>query len=443
MLSAVDTAVLANLPAAQRAALERVLLLEGEGPPTNERMVAAAFLSVIQHPGVDAPVLMAIDDAQWLDVSSQAVFGYAARRLSGRVGILATVRTGEPGLGDPPSWLRFARPDSTVRIRMSPLSLGGVHALISKRLGHTLPRPVITRIHEISGGNPFFALELARSVADEPSRGVVDLPDSLAVLVRQRIGQPDDELSAVLLAASCTVFPTVERLSRAIDLNIDRVVEVIESAEASGVVALEGNEIRFCHPLFASGVYTGASPPQRRAMHRKLADTVEEPELKARHLALAATTGDPAMLDALDEAAEVTLAQGAPAVAAELLELAIKLGGDTPVRRIRAAERHFVPVRSGGHEAFCIDHRWVAVHRPVALRRVDVAGSRDRLRREHDERCRCADSGCRGRRGPSAAIAKPTAADAGGRPDWTDEGICRPRPYRGRRGGATGRCRTS
>ncbi|MFZ1164728.1 ATP-binding protein [Mycobacterium sp.] len=344
LLSAVDTAVLANLPAAQRAALERVLLLDGEGPPTNERMVAAAFLSVIQHPGVDAPVLMAIDDAQWLDVSSQAVFGYAARRLSGRVGILATVRTGEPGLGDPPSWLRFARPDSTVRIRMSPLSLGGVHALISKRLGHTLPRPVITRIHEISGGNPFFALELARSVADEPSRGVVDLPDSLAVLVRKRIGQPDDELSAVLLAASCTVFPTVERLSRAIDLNIDRVVEVIESAEASGVVALEGNEIRFCHPLFASGVYTGASPPQRRAMHRKLADTVEEPELKARHLALAATTGDPAMLDALDEAAEVTLAQGAPAVAAELLELAIKLGGDTPVRRIRAAEKHF---RSG------------------------------------------------------------------------------------------------
>jgi DNA-binding CsgD family transcriptional regulator len=344
LLSAVDTAVLANLPAAQRAALERVLLLEGEGPPTNERMVAAAFLSVIQHPGADAPVLIAIDDAQWLDVSSQAVFGYAVRRLSGRVGILATVRTGEPGLADPPSWLRFARPDSTVRIRMSPLSLGGVHALISKRLGHTLPRPVITRLHEISGGNPFFALELARSVADEPSRGVVDLPDSLAALVRQRIGQPDDDLSAVLLAASCTVFPTVERLSRAIDLNIDRVVEVIESAEASGVVALEGNEVRFCHPLFASGVYTGASPPQRRAMHRKLADTVEEPELKARHLALAATTGDPAMLEALDKAAEVTLAQGAPAVAAELLELAIKLGGDTPVRRIRAAEKHF---RSG------------------------------------------------------------------------------------------------
>jgi DNA-binding CsgD family transcriptional regulator len=347
LLRAVDAAILADLPAVQRAALARLLLLEGEGPPANERIVAAAFLSVIHHPSFDAPVLVAIDDAQWLDVSSQAVFGYAARRLSGRVGIFATVRTGEPGQGDPLSWLRFARPDSTAHINMRPLTLGGVHALISTRLGHTLPRPVIMRIHEISGGNPFFALELARSVADEPSRGVVDLPDSLAELVRRRIGQPDAELGAVLLAASCAALPTVERLSRAIDLTVDRVVEVVESVEAAGVVELEGNKIRFCHPLFASGVYTGASPAHRRAMHRKLADTVEEPELKARHLALAATTADPATLEALDEAADVTLAQGAPAVAAELLELAIKLGGDTPLRRIRAAEQHF---RSGALE---------------------------------------------------------------------------------------------
>ena len=344
LLDGVDTAVFADLPAVQRSALERVLLLAGDGPPTNERIVATAFLAVLQLLGGDAPVLVIIDDAQWLDTSSQVVFGYAARRLTGRVGVLASIRIGEPRRSEPPSWLKLARPDSTARIRVRPLTLGGVHALISRHLGHTLPRPLITRIHEVSGGNPFFALELARSVADEPSRGVVDLPDSLAMLVRQRIGRPDDELSAVLLAASCAALPTVERVSRAIDLTVDRVVEVVESVDASGVVELEGNKVRFCHPLFASGVYTGATPPQRRAMHRKLAETVQEPELKARHLALAATTGDEATLEALDEAAAVTAAQGAPAVAAELLDLAIKLGGDTSVRRLRAAEQHF---RSG------------------------------------------------------------------------------------------------
>lgn len=344
LLNTVDPAALSDLPLVQRTALERVLLLAGDGPPTNERTVAAAFLSVLQHRSFDTPVLVSIDDAQWLDVSSQVVFGYAARRLTGRIGVAASVRLGQPRHGETPSWLTFARPDSTTRIRLQPLTLGGLHALVSQRLGHTLPRPVITRIHEVSGGNPFFALELARSVAEEPSRSLVDLPDSLAVLVRQRIGRPDDELSAVLLAASCATTPTIERVSRAADLTADRVVEVVESIGASGVVELNGNEVRFCHPLFASGVYTGATPPQRRAMHRRLADTVEEPELRARHLALAATTGDPATLEALDRAAEVTAAQGAPAVAAELIELAIKLGGDTPLRRIRAAEQHF---RSG------------------------------------------------------------------------------------------------
>ena len=344
LLDTVDPAVFADLPAVQRTALERVLLLAGDGPPTNERTVAAAFLSVLHHASYAAPVLVAIDDAQWLDVSSQAVFGYAARRLTGRVGVAVSVRTGERRRDDSPSWLRLSRPDSTHQIKVQPLSLGGLHAMISKRLGQTLPRPLITRIHDISGGNPFFALELARSVVDEPSRGMVDLPDSLAVLVRQRIGRPDAELSEVLLAASCAVLPTVERLSRAIDITVDRVVEVVESAEASGVVELDGNKVRFCHPLFARGVYTGASPRQRRAMHRRFAETVEEPELRARHMALSATTGDPAMLESLDEAAQVTLAQGAPAVAAELMELAIKLGGDTAVRRLRVAELHF---RSG------------------------------------------------------------------------------------------------
>ncbi|WP_292976738.1 AAA family ATPase [Mycobacterium sp.] len=265
LLDTVDPAVLSDLPLVQRTALERVLPLAGDGPPTNERTVAAAFLSVLQHHSFDTPVLVSIDDAQWLDVSSQVVFGYAARRLTGRIGVAASVRLGQPRHGETPSWLTFARPDSTARIRLQPLALGGLHALVSQRLGHTLPRPVITRIHEISGGNPFFALELARSVAEEPSRSLVDLPDSLAVLVRQRIGRPDDELSAVLLAASCATTPTIERVSRAADLTADRVVEVVESIGASGVVELNGNEVRFCHPLFASGVYTGATPPQRRA----------------------------------------------------------------------------------------------------------------------------------------------------------------------------------
>ncbi|KLO31672.1 hypothetical protein ABW16_02300 [Mycolicibacter heraklionensis] len=342
LLSGVDDAALAQLPDIHRLALGRAQLGDvAAGPVTDERVVATAFLSVIQHLSAQEPVLLAIDDAQWLDRSSTAVISYAARRLSGRAGMLATVRIGEPDSLDMQSRLQFRRPEALTRLRIRPLPLGGLHALIAARLGHTLPRPTITRIHDISGGNPFFALELAARTATGESDAIVDLPDTLSALVRGRIGDADDEESTVLLAAASTAAPTVELIAQGAGLTETRVVELLDSAASRAIVGLDGNRVRFTHPLFATGVYTGATPARRRAMHRRLADVIDQPEIKARHLALSATSGDQLTLSALDAAAESTSARGAPAVAAELIELAIKLGGDTPQRRIRAGELQF------------------------------------------------------------------------------------------------------
>jgi len=341
LLGGVDAEVLAQLPDEQRAAVDRVLLGGGDGPASDERMVATAFLAVLRRLSSVAPVLLCIDDVQWLDMSSQMVIGFAERRLTGRIGLLLAVRTGAIGAADM-SWLNPVRPEAVARLRIAPLTLGGVHALISVRLGHTMPRPSITRIHEVSGGNPFFALELARFIAEDPTRAAVELPDALAALVGRHIGRSDDDdVAAVLLAAACAALPTVERVSLATGISPGRVVELVESEHASRVVGIDGSRIRFHHPLFATGVYSAAGPAARRAMHRRFADVVEEAELTARHLALAATSADPQVLQALDEAAAVTRARGAPAVAAELIELAINLGGDTPMRRMGAAEQHF------------------------------------------------------------------------------------------------------
>lgn len=340
LLASVDAAIWRELPTAQAAALNRILSDGQDGSDSDERMVATAFLAVIRRLCSVAPLLLCIDDAQWLDTSSQMVIGFAQRRLAGRVGLVLAVRkdSGESGELD---WLNPARPDSLARLHVPPLSVGGLHSLISLGLEQTLPRPAIIRIHEISGGNPFFALELARSVAEQPGRTAAELPASLAVLVQERIGQLDEESGAVLLAAASIASPTVQAISLATAISPDRVVELLERSEGNGVVEIDGGRIRFCHPLFAAGVYGAASPSARRAMHRRLADIVEGPELIARHLALAATTADPDMLDALDAAAVTTQSRGAPTVAAELMELAIELGGDTPLRRIRAAEHRF------------------------------------------------------------------------------------------------------
>ena len=106
-------------------------------------------------------------------------------------------------------------------------------------------------------------------------------------------------------------------------------------------MGIEGNRVRFAHPLLAQGVYTDARPSRRRKMHRALARVEALPEVRARHLALATTSGDAATLEALDSAAETARARGAPAAAAELVDLAIGLGGDTPLRRIRSFRYHF------------------------------------------------------------------------------------------------------
>ncbi|BBX04551.1 LuxR family transcriptional regulator [Mycolicibacterium moriokaense] len=336
LLGGVDPDVLAELPDVQRIAVDRVLLrTTAEGPATGESVVAAAFAAVVDRLSADAPILLAIDDVQWLDPSSQAVLAAAARRFTGRVGLLITERTEHEGAGAA-DWLQLADPDAMARVHVGPLSLGGLHALVSSRLGRSFPRPTMVRIAEISAGNPFYALELARAVDAGGSASV--LPATLAELMRMRIGRLDREVQDLLLAAACASNPTVDLLAQVTGTPVDVAHELLEEPRTKGIIALDGDVVRFSHPLLARSVYTDATPRERRAMHRSLSETVKMPELRARHMALAASSADPTTLSALDVASNVASSRGAPAAAAELVELAIRLGGDTPERRIRAAD---------------------------------------------------------------------------------------------------------
>jgi DNA-binding CsgD family transcriptional regulator len=340
LLGGVQPDAIAGLPEVQRIAVDRVLLrATSEGPNTDQRVVAAALISVVDALAEQAPVLVAIDDVQWLDASSQAVVAFAARRFKCPVGVLVTARVdAESGTA---SWLQLAKPDAVDRIEVRPLSLGGLHTLISTRLGHSLPRPTLVRIAEISCGNPYYALELARALDATPTSADSMLPATLAELMRIRVGRLDQQAQDVLLAAAWVANPTVELLATATNNTVDRVVELLDEPESSGVVVIEGNRVRFTHPLLARSVFTEASPGRRRAIHRSLADAIALPELKARHMALGAASADQETLQALDTAAVAARARGAPAAAAELVELAIGLGGDKPARRIRGAEHHF------------------------------------------------------------------------------------------------------
>lgn len=339
LLETVDDSVLAGLATQQRLAIDRVLLrVSTDGPVTDQRATTAAFVRVVERLSEDSPVLLALDDLQWVDPPSMQVVSAAVRRLTGPVGLLATVRT---GAGEPPVGLTLRAPGLVRHIGLGPLSPGALHSVLLGRLGRSFSRPKLLEIHQVSAGNPFYALELARTIDDESAHTATSLPATLEGLVRAKIGSLTPEVRQVLLTAACLPHPTVGLIRSALDTDPGRIVALLKEAEVKGIIEISGEQLHFTHPLLARGTYRDATPADRRAMHRRLAGIVDDPELKARHLALATTAGDPLTLQALDTGAELARIRGAPTAAAELLELAIGLGGDTPQRRISAAIHHF------------------------------------------------------------------------------------------------------
>jgi DNA-binding CsgD family transcriptional regulator len=341
LLARVDDDVWTRLPPPQRLAAERVLLrAEVAGAVTDPRAVGAALVSVVEHLARSGPVIVGLDDLQWVDPSSARVLAFAARRWPAGVGLLATART-LPDQPDAAAWLDLAQPEALRRTRLRVLSLGGLHTVLSDRLGRSFSRSTMVRIQQVSGGNPLYALELARAIAEGAADAGSPLPATLSELVDARLAGTDAEVREVLLAAASVADPTVELVGRAVGVAADRARELLERAETRGVVTIAGQRVRFSHPLWAAGAYAGADHGRRRALHRRLGGIVDDPEQRARHLALGAVQADPVTIRALDEAVGRARARGAPAAAAELLGLAVDLGADGSGRRLALARHHF------------------------------------------------------------------------------------------------------
>jgi hypothetical protein len=183
LLRGVETAVLDQLPEPQKVAVDLILLRAGgDSAATDQRAVSAAFLSIVETLAEMSPVLIAIDDLQWLDHSSRHVLTFAGRRLAGGVGVLTTLRTTSGSDDAPGSWLQLPTPDSIARIQLRPLDFGALNVVVSERLKKTFPRPAMTRIYEVSGGNPFYAIEIARELGTRSPVGGVALPQTLSAV---------------------------------------------------------------------------------------------------------------------------------------------------------------------------------------------------------------------------------------------------------------------
>jgi DNA-binding CsgD family transcriptional regulator len=334
LLDGVLDEVLPALPDPQRRALEVALLRADAGEdPADQRAVSVATLGVLRLLARSRPLLVAVDDVQWLDGPSARVLAFAVRRLTHEpVGLLVSVRT--TGRQAVPLNLEQAwPPDRVGRLLVGPLSVGALQRLVRSRLGRSLPRSVLLRVHEATAGNPLFAVEVARVLLQrpdglDPGQGL-PVPEGLRQLVRLRLDGLPAQARRALLPVSALTRSTVAMVERATGAPaVAR--RGLEQAADAGVVEVDGDVVRFAHPLLRSVVYADAPSQQRRRLHRRLAQVVLDPEEHARHLALATDRPDAGVAKTLEDAAVLARSRGAPAAAAELLELA---GTRTPAGR--------------------------------------------------------------------------------------------------------------
>jgi DNA-binding CsgD family transcriptional regulator len=346
---------LPELPPPQRRALEVALLLEeSRGPPPDQRAIALAVLSILRVLARSRPVLIAVDDIQWLDRPTEAVLEFALRRLRREpIALLGALRV---EVGDEPlvDLGRVFPEERRIRLYPGSLSVGALHRLLRARLGIALARPLLLRVHGASGGNPFYALELAGALQRVEGRPdpaeLLPLTASLRELVRVRLSSLPPAVQDTLLIVAALSAPTVSVVEAVVAGG--RARSRLAAAVAAGVLEVDGDRISFAHPLLASGIYSAAGPDRRRRLHRRLAAVVTDQEEQARHLALGVAGRDAKVASALDRAAGRASDRGASHAAAELYELAADLtpagaAADVRRRKLDAADAH---VRSGAIE---------------------------------------------------------------------------------------------
>ena len=323
---------LADLPAAQAQALAAALGWGPAGAPGDRFLVAAATLTLLAATAQPAPVLVLVDDLQWVDRESAAALLFAARRLHhDPVAFLFAVRTG---------------PAPTASLEGLPvLALAGLEAPRAADLLPDRPAdPVVARLVERTRGNPLALLEAASRLTPAQRLGAAPLPDLLPVgdrlaLVYEPLltGLSAPAWRAIVLCAASPEGATAPLVSALRQDGVDPDA-ALDEAEERGVLVRDRGDLRFRHPLLRAAAWRLAAPAQRRSAHLALAGALRGEAARAArawHLAEAAGGPDDAVADELVAVAAEDRTRRGFAAASAALERAALLTTDSG----QAAER--------------------------------------------------------------------------------------------------------
>ena len=356
-----------RVPEPQAAALAGALALR-PAHAQDRFAIGAATLSLLATHADAAPLLVLVDDAHWLDGATAEALLFAIRRLvADPIAVVLTVRDEEPSLLDGAD-LALLRVEG-----LDPLSSA---ALLERESPEAVSSELAERLYHSTAGNPLALLALVPETSQleaAPPGEPVPVSTSIAHAFLRRFDTLSPATRSLLVLAAANEGGELTVLEHgAVQLELDpaRLID----AEGAGLVRIAHGFIEFHHPLARSAVYGAATPEERRAVHRALADALPDRDVDRRawHLASAAVGTNEAASSALQQAGERAHARSAYSVAATAFE--------------RAA--HLAPLElTAGPSSLCRRRRRLArrAARPGddCSRRPEEAGPGSRLRIEH------------------------------------------------------------
>jgi DNA-binding CsgD family transcriptional regulator len=319
---------MSELHEAQRSALQSALAL---GPPVagDPLAVCVAALNLLASAAGACPILVLVDDAQWLDRASAGVVAFVGHHIQSEgVALLVGVRRGAGAFDC--RGLEVVQLDGLERDQAAELA----------RRSAAMSDAVAERLAELTGGNPLALLELAGALTDDQRSGAEPLPQPIPssgwaqhVFGQRLAALPSSTRRALLVSAAVggDEMLLVSRALAAEGLN----PSALEPAETAGLVDLSPGHFQFRHPLVGSAVYHLASAAETRSAHAAVAAAMVEDgwaEERAWHKASAAVEPDASVSDEMERAARSAAQRGGYATAARALGRAAMLAPDVGER---------------------------------------------------------------------------------------------------------------
>lgn len=323
-----------RLPDGQARAL-RAAFGSGEVAEANRFLVGVAVLTLLAELADESPLLVLVDDAQWLDRASLDALLFLARRLDAEpIALVISVRDNHiPELHELPArQVDLARLDADAAAALLADTQSGLTPAAAQWiLGEAQGNPLALRIlPTLRRSDHMYASPYGRSESRTQHRIQQAFADRIATL-------PETTRQLLLIAAVDDSGDPALILAAATDAgHVD-----LDTAEAAEVLRVHEGRITFTHPLIRAAVQDAATPAQCREAHRRLADALTgEPlgDRRARHLAAASTEPDDAVADLLDQVAARARACGATSEACATYRRAADLSTDPIAKGRRLIE---------------------------------------------------------------------------------------------------------